>query len=41
MRFDVYAIPTYVLFVDGQPIDRAVGAVGENGLENLLQKNCN
>ncbi len=39
MRFDVYAIPTYVLFVDGQPIDRAVGAVGENGLENLLQKN--
>ena len=39
MRFDVYAIPTFVIFVDGQPIDRAVGAVGENGLENLLQKN--
>lgn len=39
MRFDVYAIPTFVIFVDGQPLDRAVGAVGENGLENLLQKN--
>ncbi|MBA3976753.1 MAG: thioredoxin [Nitrosopumilus sp.] len=39
MRFDVYAIPTFVMFADGQPVDRAVGAVGENGLENLLQKN--
>jgi thioredoxin 1 len=39
MRLDVYAIPTFVMFVDGQPADRAVGAVGENGLENLLQKN--
>jgi thioredoxin 1 len=38
MRFDVYAIPTFVMFMDGQPLDRAVGAVGENGLENLLQK---
>lgn len=39
MRFDVYAIPTFVIFMNGQPVDRAVGAVGENGLENLLKKN--
>ena len=39
-RFDVHAIPTFVLFVDGKPVDRSLGAVGINGLENLLQKNC-
>jgi thioredoxin 1 len=38
MRYDVYAIPTFVVFVDGNAADRAVGAVGEKGLENLLQK---
>ncbi len=38
MRFDVYAIPTFVMFKNGQAVDRAVGAVGENGLEGLLQK---
>jgi thioredoxin 1 len=27
------------MFVDGNAIDRAVGAVGEKGLEALLQKN--
>ena len=37
MRFDVYAIPTFIMFRSGQPLDRPVGAVGENGLENLLQ----
>lgn len=29
MRFDVYAIPTFIVFVNGKAIDRAVGAVGE------------
>lgn len=38
MRYEVYAIPTFVLFMDGQPVDRAVGAIGENGLVNLLNK---
>jgi thioredoxin 1 len=38
MRFDVYAIPTFIVFVNGKAIDRAVGAVGEKGLEGLLQK---
>lgn len=39
MRFEVYAIPTFVMFANGAAIDRAVGAVGERGLENLIQKN--
>ena len=38
MRYDVYAIPTFIMFMDGKTVDRAVGAVGENGLEGLLQK---
>ena len=38
MRFDVYAIPTFIIFMNGKAIDRAVGAVGEKGLEGLLQK---
>ena len=38
MRFDVYAIPTFIVFVNGKAIDRAVGALGAKGLEGLLQK---
>lgn len=38
MRFDVYAIPTFIIFMNGKAVDRAVGAVGEKGLEGLLQK---
>ena len=38
MKFDVYAIPTFIIFMNGKAIDRAVGAVGEKGLEGLLQK---
>lgn len=38
MRLEVYAIPTFIMFVDGQAIDRAVGAVGEKGLDDLLNK---
>jgi thioredoxin 1 len=38
MRYDVYAIPTFIMFMDGKAVDRAVGAVGEKGLEGLLQK---
>jgi thioredoxin 1 len=38
MRFDVYAIPTFIVFMDGKVVDKAVGAVGEKGLEGLLQK---
>jgi len=38
MRYDVYAIPTFIIFMSGKAVDRAVGAVGEKGLEGLLQK---
>ncbi len=38
-RYDVYAIPTFMIFQDGNAIDRAIGAVGEPGLENLIKKN--
>lgn len=37
-RYDVYAIPTFLVFQDGKAVDRAVGAVGEPGLESLIKK---
>ncbi len=38
MRFDVYAIPTFIVFMNGKLVEKAVGAVGEKGLEGLLEK---
>lgn len=38
MRFDVYAIPTFIVYMNGKVVDKAVGAVGEKGLEGLLNK---
>jgi len=37
-RYGVYAIPTFIVFKNGKPIDKAVGAVGEPGLHMLAQK---
>lgn len=37
-KYEVYAIPTFVMFINGNVDDRAVGAVGEKGLEKLLEK---
>lgn len=37
-RYGVYAIPTFLMFKNGQIIDKAVGAVGEPGLNMLAQK---
>ena len=37
-RYDVYAIPTFIVFQGGKAVDRAVGAVGEPGLESLIKK---
>lgn len=37
-RYDVYAIPTFIVFKNGQPVDKAMGAVGEPGLNMLAQK---
>jgi len=38
VKYDVYAIPTFIIFFKGETIERAVGAVGEKGLENILEK---
>ena len=35
-RYEVYGIPTFIIFHNGVPADRIVGAVGEQGLERLL-----
>ena len=40
VKYDVYAIPTFIIFYKGHIIERIVGAVGEKGLENSL-KNIN
>ena len=37
-RYAVYAIPTFLMFKNGQVVDKAVGAVGEPGLQMLAQK---
>jgi thioredoxin 1 len=38
VKYDVYAIPTFIIFSKGQTVERAVGAVGEKGLETSLEK---
>ena len=37
-RYQVYAIPTFLVFKEGKLVDKAVGAVGEPGLHMLAQK---
>ena len=37
-RYGVYAIPTFIVFKDGKLVDKAIGAVGEPGLQMLAQK---
>lgn len=37
-RYGVYSIPTFIVFKNGQPVDKAVGAIGEPGLLMLAQK---
>jgi thioredoxin 1 len=37
-RYGVYAIPTFIIFKNGQLVDKAVGAVGEPGIHMLAQK---
>jgi thioredoxin 1 len=38
MRFGVQAIPTFILFRDGQPVERMMGAVGEPGIHMIAKK---
>ena len=37
-RFGVQSIPTFIMFKDGRPVDRVMGAVGEPGLKMVVQK---
>jgi thioredoxin 1 len=37
-RYDVYSIPTFMIFKNGQPVDALIGAVGESTLNQLIQK---
>jgi len=37
-RYNVMAIPTIIVFVNGEPVDRVVGAVGKEALLALVAK---
>lgn len=37
-RYGVYSIPTFLVFKNGEPVDKAMGAIGEQGLDLLAQK---
>ena len=36
-RYQVFSIPTFMVFKSGQPMDQVIGAVGEASLENLVK----
>lgn len=36
-RYQVFSIPTFMVFKDGQPMDAVIGAVGEASLEKLVK----
>jgi len=38
MRFAVQAIPTFIMFKNGQPVDKMMGAVGEPGIHMIAKK---
>jgi thioredoxin 1 len=40
-RYEVQSIPTFMIFKKGQPVDAAIGAVGELALDRLVQKSLN
>ncbi|MBI2183741.1 MAG: thioredoxin [Thaumarchaeota archaeon] len=35
-RYEVYSIPTFIIFKKGAQLDRVIGAVGERGLDSLI-----
>jgi thioredoxin 1 len=36
-RYQIFSIPTFMVFRGGQPMDAVIGAVGEPSLERLLR----
>ena len=37
-RYQVFSIPTFMIFKNGQPMDAVIGAVGEASLERLVKE---
>jgi thioredoxin 1 len=37
-KFGVFSIPTFLVFMDGKPIDRIVGACGEETLRKAIDR---
>ena len=37
-RYQVFSIPTFMVFKSGEPMDAVIGAVGESSLEQFLKK---
>ena len=40
-NYEVFSIPTFMLFKKGQPMDGVIGAVGEASLEQMLKRGLN
>lgn len=38
MKFGVQAIPTFIMFKDGEQVDKMMGAVGEPGIHMIAKK---
>ncbi len=36
-KYEVFSIPTFMIFKGGQPMDAVIGAVGEASLEKLVK----
>ena len=39
MQFQVSSIPTFILFKDGQPADRMLGAMPKSAFEQFIERN--
>lgn len=37
-KYEVFSIPTFILFINGKPVDRLIGAVSESVFENFIRK---
>lgn len=40
-RYQVFSIPTFMVFKNGRPMDAVIGAVGEPALEQLIKRSLN